>query len=86
MKKVGKTAGVGMETIGRFLMLAGILILLMGGLIFLFTKLGIPLGQLPGDIRIVGKKGSFYFPLTTCILISLILSGILAVITRLFRK
>ena len=46
-------------------------------------RLGIRLGRLPGDIRILGKKGGgFYFPVVTCILISVILS----LISWLFRS
>ncbi len=75
-----------MESIGKYLIIGGIILVLVGGLVFLAAKLGLPLGRLPGDIRIEGKNGSFYFPLTTCILISVVLSIILTVVSRLFRK
>jgi hypothetical protein len=59
--------------------------LIAGGLILIgigiAVKLGIPLGRLPGDIRFEGDNFSFYFPLTTCILLSLLLS----LLFRLFR-
>jgi len=42
------------------------------------------LGRLPGDIRIEGKNGSFYFPLATCLLLSLLLSLAFWMV-RLFR-
>lgn len=58
--------------IGKTLILAGIL-LVMGGMFVLYGKY-IPwinkLGKLPGDIQIQKEGFSFYFPLTTCILIS----------------
>jgi hypothetical protein len=54
--------------------------------LFLFGKFNLPLGRLPGDIRIEGKNGVFYFPLATCILVSLLLSGMLAFITRFWKK
>ncbi|MCL5612117.1 MAG: DUF2905 domain-containing protein [Chloroflexi bacterium] len=54
-----------MENIGRFLMLGGIILLLMGGGIYFAAKFGIPLGHLPGDIHIEGRNGSFYFPVTS---------------------
>ena len=41
-----------MENIGRFLMIGGIILFVVGGLIFLATKFGITFGHLPGDIRI----------------------------------
>ncbi len=75
-----------METFGRYLILGGILLLFLGGLAILAGKLGLQLGHLPGDIRIEGKNGVFYFPLTTCMLISLLLTGILTLILRLWKK
>ncbi|HEC69280.1 MAG TPA: DUF2905 domain-containing protein [Candidatus Omnitrophica bacterium] len=57
-----------------FLFLGGIFIIL-GFIFFIFSKINIPfLGRLPGDILIEKKNFTFYFPLTTCLLISLILS------------
>ena len=75
-----------METIARYLMLGGIIIFLIGGGIFLASKFGIPLGRLPGDIRIEGENGGFYFPLTSSILVSVVLSILLNIITRLLKK
>jgi len=40
-------------------------------------KLPIKLGRLPGDIRIEGKNGSFYFPVATCLLLSVLLSALM---------
>jgi len=51
-----------MENIARYLMIGGILLFLIGGGVYLAVKFGIPLGRLPGDIRIEGENGSFYFP------------------------
>ncbi len=64
-------------------MIGGIILLLIGGGVYLAAKFGIPLGRLPGDIRIEGKNGSFYFPVVTSILISMILTIILNIIIRL---
>ena len=75
-----------MESIARYLMLGGILLFLVGGGVYLAAKFGLPLGRLPGDIRIEGENGSFYFPITTSILVSVILTIVLNVIVRLFRK
>ena len=57
-----------MESIARYLMIGGIILFLIGGGVYLAVKFGIPLGRLPGDIRIEGENGSFYFPVTTSIL------------------
>lgn len=75
-----------MENIGRFLMIAGILLFLVGGALFLTGKFGLPLGRLPGDIRLEGQNGSFYFPLATSILVSVVLTVLLNILLRLFRK
>lgn len=64
-----------MNYLGRTLIIMGVLLVVAG----VFFTLGgkIPwLGRLPGDIIIQKKNFSFYFPVTTCILISIILSAI----------
>jgi hypothetical protein len=75
-----------MDNLGRLLMLGGVLLFLVGGGLVLASRFGLPLGHLPGDIRIEGRNGSFYFPLGSSILVSLILTILLNVILRLFRK
>lgn len=75
-----------METISRYLMFAGIVLFLIGGGMYLAAKFGLPLGRLPGDIRIEGENGGFYFPVTSSILVSVILSLLLNLALRLFKK
>ena len=75
-----------METIARYFMIGGVILFLVGGGVYLAAKFGLPLGRLPGDIRIEGENGSFYFPVTTSILLSVILTILLNVIVRLFKK
>jgi hypothetical protein len=75
-----------MESLARYLMIGGVILFLVGGGVYLATKFGIPLGRLPGDIRIEGKNGSFYFPVTSSILVSVVLTVVLNVIVRLLRK
>ena len=75
-----------MESIARYLMIGGILLFLIGGGVYLATKFGFPLGRLPGDIRIEGENGSFYFPVTTSILVSILLTVVLNVISRFLQK
>ena len=65
-----------MNPIGRLLILAGLILLAAGLLLLLSDK--IPwLGRLPGDITFKRNNFTFYFPLATCILISVVLSLIL---------
>jgi hypothetical protein len=75
-----------MENIARYLMLGGIALFLIGGGIYLAAEFGIPLGRLPGDIRSEGQNGGFYFPVTSSILVSAILTIIVNVIARLIKK
>jgi len=75
-----------LESIARYLMLGGIILFLIGGGVYLAVKFGIPLGRLPGDIRIEGENGSFYFPITTSILVSVVLTIVLNVIARFLRR
>jgi hypothetical protein len=60
--------------LGRMLIMLGLLIAAVGLVIVLGEKLPIRLGRLPGDIVIRGKHSAFYFPLATCLLISVVLS------------
>jgi hypothetical protein len=75
-----------MENIARYLMIGGIILFVVGGGVYLATKFGIPLGRLPGDIRIEGENGSFHFPVTTSILVSVELMIVLNVIIKLVKK
>jgi hypothetical protein len=67
---------------GRFLIGAGAVLIAVGALAMLGERFGIRLGRLPGDIRIEGGRGGFYFPIVTCILISVVLS----LVSWLFRR
>ncbi len=75
-----------MENIARWLVIGGIVLILIGGGVYLASRLGIPIGRLPGDIRIEGKSGSFYFPIVSSILISVILTVVLNLIVRFLNK
>ena len=71
-----------METTARYLMIAGVILFLMGGGVYLAAKWGLPLGRMPGDIRIEGEHGSFHFPIMTSIVVSLILTVVLNLVAR----
>ena len=75
-----------MENFGRLLMIGGILIFVVGGGLFLAARLGLPLGHLPGDIRIEGRNGTFYFPLASSILVSLLLTILGNILARWLNK
>jgi hypothetical protein len=72
---------VGLGALGKMLILLGVVIIVMGLLLLVGEK--IPwIGRLPGDIIIKKEKFTFYFPLATSILISIILT----LLFTLFRK
>lgn len=64
----------------RTLIVIGIIIVLIGLAWPLLSKLG--LGRLPGDIVIEGEHGGFYFPIVTCLLFSILISGVLWLLGR----
>jgi len=73
-----------MPTTGKYLIIIGILIIIAGAILWLFgNRLGW-LGNLPGDIRIKKENFTFYFPVTTMILVSAIISFILWIIRKFF--
>jgi len=69
------------DFLGKFFILIGIILVGVGGLFLLAHKFPF-IGKLPGDILIKKEHFCFYFPLTTCILISLILSIIFWLFSR----
>ena len=73
-----------MENLARTLMLLGVVLLAIGGLTFALSRAGLPLGQLPGDIRIEGENYSCFIPLATGLLLSLILTLAINLFNRLF--
>ncbi|NMA51457.1 MAG: DUF2905 domain-containing protein [Peptococcaceae bacterium] len=70
-----------MENIGRLMVLAGIIIVICGVLLLLGGKF-FGLGKLPGDLFIQKGNFTFYFPIATCILLSILLT----IIFSLFRR
>ncbi|HEY1810541.1 MAG TPA: DUF2905 domain-containing protein [Acidobacteriaceae bacterium] len=71
-----------MGELGRVLIGIGLLIAAVGVAVLLLGKGGLPLGRLPGDIAWHGKHTTFYFPLVTCIVISVVLSFVVWLMRR----
>ncbi len=69
------------NSIGKLLIFIGIILILFGGVFVLAQKFPW-IGRLPGDICVKRENFSFYFPITTCILISIIISFILIFLGR----
>lgn len=59
--------------------------MVIGGIVMLLGRTGLPLGRMPGDFLYRGKNTTFYFPLASSILISVVLSLVLFLIGRLRR-
>jgi hypothetical protein len=71
-----------MPPVGKFLMIMGVTLLLVGAWITFGPKLPFPLGRLPGDIFIQKERFTFSFPIVTCLIISLVLTLLLNFIFR----
>lgn len=75
-----------MNNLGKTLIIIGIFLTLLGTCLILFERFKIPfLGKLPGDILIKKENFTFYFPLTTSILVSIVLSLILYLISKIHK-
>jgi Protein of unknown function (DUF2905) len=70
---------------GKIMVGLGVVLLLVGGAVLLLGRLGAPLGRLPGDIVYRGKNATFYFPLATCIVVSLVLSFVMFLVHHFNR-
>jgi len=71
-----------MSDLGKVLVLAGAVAIVAGVALMLLGRANLPLGRLPGDIVYRGKNTTFYFPLATSILVSVVLSAVLYLIGR----
>ena len=74
-----------MQDLGRVLVILGITLVVIGSIALLLGRTGFPLGRLPGDIVYKAKNTTFYFPLATSILLSVLLSLVLYLIARIRR-
>ena len=74
-----------MGDLGRMLLMLGGLILVLGLVLILAGKVNLPIGRLPGDFVVRGKNSTFYFPLMTSIVLSILLSLVLYVVSRIRR-
>ena len=71
-----------MTDLGKILILVGVALVSAGVLVLLVGRSHLPLGRLPGDILYRGKNTTFYFPLATSILLSVVLTLVLYVVGR----
>ena len=71
-----------MTDLGKLLIVLGVVLVVAGLLLTFLGRANLPLGRLPGDIIYRGKNTTFYFPLATSIVLSVLLSLVLYVISR----
>jgi hypothetical protein len=74
------------NTIGKWIIFVGLGLILFGFLIWIGSKLGAPVGKLPGDVTFQKGKFSLHFPLATSLILSILLTIIINLIIWLFRK
>ena len=74
-----------MSDLGKVLILCGGVLVVIGVLLVVLGRTNLPLGRLPGDILYRGKHTTFYFPLVTCILLSVVVSLLMYVVNH-WRK
>jgi hypothetical protein len=75
-----------LSSLGKGILAMGLLLVVVGGLLWLLSRTGLPLGRLPGDIRIEGERLSCYAPIATMIILSIVLTILLNVIIRLLNR
>ena len=69
---------------GKYILIAGLLVVITGIVIYFFHDYLKWIGRLPGDIRIEKENFRFYFPITTMIIFSVILTLVMTIIKKLF--
>jgi hypothetical protein len=71
-----------MTDVGKLLIVLGLALIVGGALLTVLGRANLPLGRLPGDIVYRGKNSTFYFPLATSVVVSVVLSLVLYVVGR----
>ncbi|WP_024822312.1 MULTISPECIES: DUF2905 domain-containing protein [Aminobacterium] len=71
-----------MQDIGKIFIFIGIVLVIAGIAFLLFSKLNLPLGRLPGDITYTKKNVTIFAPITTMLIISIVLTLVLNIINR----
>ena len=71
-----------MADLGKLLIFFGGILLVTGVALLLLGRTNLPIGRLPGDIIYRGRHTTFYFPIVTCIILSVVLTALMYVIGR----
>ena len=71
--------------LGKLLVALGLVLVVVGALVMLAGRAHLPIGRLPGDMVFRGRNTTFYFPLATCIVVSILLSLVLWIVSKFGR-
>ncbi|MGC9159233.1 MAG: DUF2905 domain-containing protein [Terracidiphilus sp.] len=71
-----------LHELGKAILGIGLLLVLLGALLLIAGRIGLPLGRLPGDVAYKGKHVTVFFPIITCILISVVASVVVYLLSR----
>lgn len=74
------------STFGKWIVFLGLGLVILGGLAWVVGRVGLPLGRLPGDIRIERDGLSVFLPCASSILISIVLTVVLNLLVRFLRR
>jgi hypothetical protein len=74
-----------MQSLGKSLFVLGLILMFMGGVIFLFGKISFPFGRLPGDFVFSRKNVTVFAPMTSMVLLSIIITIVLNLVSRWFK-
>jgi hypothetical protein len=75
-----------LSSLGKGIVALGVILIVLGGALWLLARVGLPLGRLPGDIRFEGERVSCYVPIVTMIILSIVLTIVLNVIVRFLNR
>jgi hypothetical protein len=75
-----------LSSLGKGIAALGVVLVVTGGLLWLLGRTDLPLGRLPGDIRIEGENMSCYVPIVAMIILSVVLTILLNIIIRLLNR
>ena len=74
------------STLGKGILILGLILVVVGGLFWVLGRAGLPLGRLPGDIRIERDGFSCLVPVASMILVSILLTVLLNIVIRLLDR
>jgi hypothetical protein len=77
---------VDFSSLGKIVLILGLVLAVVGALILLLGRVGLPLGRLPGDIRLQNENASCYIPVGTMILLGVLLTILVNIVIRLLQR